>query len=269
MSKVLSTADYTFRLHACFLFVWWWCQSTTKRFLFLCFFCKNTFKGPFVRMVSGFSLFLSFNPFCTSSSFVCEWEWCLGFFSVVELQSIFEFMFYVWEWCLGLLGSSFNPFCVELFGFSSFYTFNPFCVILSVGEGIWFLSLFLIFNPFCVRLMCERMEIDFFICSWASIHFVFIFENGVWVSFVLEVQSSSIHLLCVRLSQAQTIMFLCSFCNNKFKLTLVNQKPFCKNSFHFSLFLSFDPFVFLFLMCNWIKHKQFYFFVVARTDLMS
>jgi hypothetical protein len=117
--------------------------------------------------------------------------------------------------------------------------------------------------------MCERMEIDFFICSWASIHFVFIFENGVWVSFVLEVQSSSIHLLCVRLSQAQTIMFLCSFCNNKFKLTLVNQKPFCKNSFHFSLFLSFDPFVFLFLMCNWIKHKQFYFFVIARTDLMS
>ncbi len=89
----------------------------------------------------------------------------MGFFSVVELQSIFEFMFYVWEWCLGLLGSSFNPFCVELFGFSSFYTFNPFCVILSVGEGVWFLSLFLIFNPFCVRLMCERMEIDFFICS--------------------------------------------------------------------------------------------------------
>ncbi len=166
MSKVLSTADYTFRLHACFLFVWWWCQSTTKRFLFLCFFCKNTFKGPFVRMVSGFSLFLSFNPFCTSSSFVCDWEWCLG-----------------------LLGSSFNPFCVELFGFSSIYTFNPFCVILSVGEwclvfifvldlqsilcssyvwenGDWFFHLFLSFNPFCVHFWEWCLS---FLCSWGSI----------------------------------------------------------------------------------------------------
>jgi hypothetical protein len=313
MSKVLSTADYTFRLHACFLFVWWWCQSTTKRFLFLCFFCKNRFKGPFVRMVSGFSLFLSFNPFCTSSSFVCErkwclgflcsqdsihfvftvcmWEWCLGFFSVVELQSIFEFMFYVWEWCLGLLGSSFNPFCVELFGFSSFYTFNPFCVILSVGEwclvfifvldlqsilcssdvwenGDWFFHLFLSFNPFCVWEWCLDLFFQFLSFNPLCVS-SFIFENGVWVSFVLEVQSSSIHLLCVCLSQAQTMMFLCSFCNNKFKLTLVNQKPFCKNSFQFSLFLSFDPFVFTFLMCNWIKHNQFYFFVVARTGLMS
>jgi hypothetical protein len=224
MSKVLSTADYTFRLHACFLFVWWWCQSISKGFLFLCFFCKNRFKGPFVRMVSGFSLLLSFNPFCTSSSFVCEWEWCLGFlcsqasihfvfivcmwewcvgfflllsfnpflssrlvcgfFSVVELQSIFEFTFYVWEWCLGILGSSFNPFCVELFGFSTFYIFNPFCVILSVGEwclvfifvldlrsilcssyvwenGDWFFHLFLSFSPFRVHFLCVGMVLGF------------------------------------------------------------------------------------------------------------
>jgi hypothetical protein len=44
-------------------------------------------------MVFGFSLFSSFNPFCIHCLYV---RMVCGFFSVVELQSIFEFTFGVW-----------------------------------------------------------------------------------------------------------------------------------------------------------------------------
>jgi len=98
------------------------------------------------------------------SLFVCEngvWVFFLLLIFNATLSSCFMCGNGVWVF----LVQASTHFVLSCLGFLRTIPLTHFVSSYLLENGVWFLSLFLIFNPFCVHLMCERMEIDFFICS--------------------------------------------------------------------------------------------------------